>query len=109
MPMPSPGHAEAFSRSIFVTADDDHGTRSHVLLLADNARHTGVAKVSEGFCRMLQQSKRMARLARGHRGRQINQPLGIRSETAHHFQRRDSVLRANGDVAMEACADDALA
>ena len=63
------GHSEGFSSGVLITANDDHGARTHVLFLAHNARNSGMSKVSERFRGMLQQPRRFARLARRHRGR----------------------------------------
>ena len=96
-------------RRLFVPADDHHGPRAHVLLFADDLRRTLAAEVGERLGGMFQQARLAARLARRHRGRQVDQPLRVGGEPAHHFQRRRGVLLPNRDVAPQPGRDDPLA
>jgi len=66
--MPSPVTPKTFARGILVTTDDYHRPRPHVFLLTDNTRHTSMTKISKGFSRMLQKTRRTACFARRHRG-----------------------------------------
>src|SRR5206468_1704094 len=102
-------HAEMFPRGILIATDNDHCAGPHMFLLANNAGNTTVPEVSEGFRGMLEQSRHIARLARRHCWRQINQPLGVRSKAAHYLQRRSRVLFPNSHVAVQASVDDPLA
>ena len=58
---------------------------------------------------MLQQVGLLAGLTRRHRGRQVNEPLRVHGEAAHHFERGDGVFFANGQVAVQLGFNNALA
>ena len=101
--------AEACARNFFAPTNDHHSTRAHVFLFADDARHALVPVIRERLSRMLQQSGFLRRLGRGHRRRQINQPLRICGKPTHHFQRRYRILLADSDVVVQTGRDDPLA
>src|SRR5262249_50732038 len=88
---------------------DYDGAGSHMLLLADDGLYAFVAEIAERFVWIFQAPFTLGRFRWRHRRRKIDQPLRIRREPAHHFERRRGVLFANGDGAMEARRDDSLA
>ena len=109
MPISPVGDAEPLPRRLLVPADDDDGPRAHVLLLADDLRDTLAAVVGERLGGMLQQARLAAGLAGRHGGRQVDQPLRVGGEPAHHLQGRRGVLLADRDVAPQPGRDDPLA
>ena len=109
MPISAFGNAETLPRRLLVPADDHHGPRPHVLLLADDLRGALAAVVGERLGGMFQQARFAARLARRHGGRQVDQPLRVGGETAHHFQRRRGMGLPNRDVSPQPGRDDPLA
>ena len=58
-------------------------------------------EVLERLRGILQIFRQRRRLARRHGRRQINDPMWIGGEAAHHFQRRDRILLANRDLALQ--------
>ena len=80
-----------------------------MLLLADDVRRALFAVIRERLLWMLEQVGLLARLARRHRRRQIDEPPGVGGEAAHHLQGRARVLFADRDVALQARLDEALA
>ena len=96
-------------RRLLVPADDHDGPRPHVLLFADDLRGTLAAVVGERLGGVFQQPRLAARLARRHRGRQVDQPLRVGGEPAHHLQGRRGVGLPDRDVAPQPGRDDPLA
>ena len=82
-----------------VAADDQHGPRPHLLLLADELAYAAAAIVREDLVRVFEQVRAGAGLGRGHRRRQIDQPTGINREAAHHLQGRSRPLRMDDNSA----------
>ena len=58
------GHTKGFPGGILIAADNDHRPGSHVFFFTDDARHASMTKISKRLRRMLQQAKRLTRLAR---------------------------------------------
>src|SRR5439155_1349255 len=87
--------AEALSRYGLVTAHDDYGARSHVLLFTNHRRNTLLLEVVKSLIRVLQQIRPLRRLAGRHRGGKIDNPSRINGEAAHHFERGDGILFAD--------------
>ena len=107
---PSSDDAEALARRLFVAADDDDRARAHVLLFADDLWRRPDVDSRRMLRRDVPASPGcLARLGRRHRGRQVDQPLRIGGEAAHHFQRGDGVLFADRDVVVQPSGDDPLA
>src|SRR5205807_7892285 len=84
--------AEASARHVLIPAYDDHRSRPHVLLFAHALRHANVTEIPERLSRVIEQTRMLGRLRPRHRGRQIDQPLRIRGESAEHLERGDPVL-----------------
>ena len=106
----SPSRTPNRSRAAcLVPADDDHRPRPHVLLLADHLRGTLGAVVGERLGRVFEQPRLAARLARGHGGRQVDQPLGVGGEPAHHLQGGGGVGLPDRHVPPQPGGDDPLA
>src|SRR4030088_1542978 len=92
-----------------ITADNRYGAGAHVLFLADDLRDSLLSVVGEGFRRVFEQAREDARLRGGHGRRQVDWPVRIDGEAAHHLQRRRGVFLWDGDVPEQEGLDDALA
>src|SRR2546426_12227868 len=109
MPIPSlmtPKRLRATSSS---RQRNDDSARTHVLLFANNCRNAFMTKVGKSFRGMLEQSGFPGRFRGAHCGRKIDQPFRIDGETAHDFERSHRILCRDGDVWMQACADETFA
>ena len=80
-----------------------------MLLFAHNLGHANVPEVPERLSGVLEQTRLLGRLRRRHRGRQIDQPLRIRGESAEHLERGDPVLLADRDRVVQPSRDQPLA
>ena len=79
-----------------------------MLFFTNHARHALPTKICKRFCRVLQQPRPFCRFSWRHRGRQIDQPLGICRKPAHHFQRGQRVFLPHGHVVMQPRRDNSL-
>ena len=80
-----------------------------MLFLAHDASDPFAAEVGKSFRRMFQKSWFFGCLCGRHRGRQVDQPLGIRCKAAHHFKSGQRVLLPHGDIVVEASCHNSLA
>src|SRR2546429_7353252 len=107
MPMPSPTmpnrrRATSSSRHTMTTARDP------VLLFAYDLGYTRVPEVPERLGGMFEQTRLLRRLRRRHRGRQVDQPLGVGGEAAEHLECRDPVLLTDRDRVVQPSRDQSL-
>ena len=108
MPLPSPamrGLAEAAQRGLPIATHHRHRPRSHVLLFAHHPAHAVAGVVGERLLGMFQQPVRRRSITGSHGRRQVDQPLGVDGEAAHHLQGGGGVLRAHGHVATQPSGD----
>ena len=80
-----------------------------MLLLDDDLGYAARPVVRECFGRMLEQAVPLRRLAGRHRRRQVNQPLRICREAAHHLEGSGGVLLSNCDVPVQPGRDEPFA
>ncbi len=94
-----PVRAEAFTGGAGVAADQCHGARAHVLLLADDLGDTVRPVLREGLRGVLQEALLAGGRRRSHGRREVGQQAGVDGEAAHDFERRGRVLLAHRDPA----------
>ena len=87
--------AEALASGVLGSRESHHGSAAHVLLLNYDALHTGPPIVVERIFGMFEQAFALARLARRHRRRNVDQPTGIDAEAGHDLKRGRRVLGRN--------------
>jgi hypothetical protein len=80
-----------------------------VLLLAHYLLDTMLAVVAKRLGRVLEQPRLAGALRRGHGGWEIDQPLGVDDETAHHLEGRGAVALRDGHTPHQLGLDDVLA
>ena len=92
-----------------VPADQHHGAGAHVLLLAHHVLDAVGAEAGERLRGVLEQTGLRRGRRRAHRRRQVEQPVRVDGEAAHHLQRRGGAFGGHGDPAVVARRNDALA
>src|SRR5437763_16462113 len=104
-PAPFTLNSEASHRSSLVLAHDDNRAGAHMLFFADDGLDSCPAVVIESLGRIFEVTVLPARLAWGHRRRQVNQPLRDRREPAQDYERGERVFLPNRNGAMEPGAE----
>ncbi len=102
-------YPESLLSRLRTPADDDDGPRPHVLLFAHDLRHTARTIVRKRLGRVFEKAVLVARFARRHRGRQIDEPFWIGGEAAHYLQGRHGVFLADRHAGAQPGRDDPLA
>src|SRR6185503_6542807 len=100
---------EASPCSILIATNNHDGTRTHVLLFANDARNALMPEVSKRLGRVFEQIRLATRLRWRHRWRQIDQPLRIGRKPAHHFESGNAVLFPDRYVPIKTRGNNALA
>ena len=93
----------------FVAAQHHHHAAAHVLFFAHHALHAEALVVVEGFGGVFEQVGQGRIFGGRHGGRQVQQPLGVQGETAHHLQGGHGVFLTDGHALHEAGFDELLA